>query len=184
MYTRASEGRGGGLTFRWAQERLSRRIHKNMYFQSHRECGLKITILKRTSESHFKVSVRFTRSGSGAFLRTKVGKGRRGRGMFSGRLKTLRVVKNQTPNLRLASHPAAEIRKRPISKPRRGDWKLMRFVTSKESASGAQTSGQNESRCCVRFGDTLIQKVGATNWVRFIKSGLIMGEHAAHRLDD
>lgn len=54
-------------------------MRKNMYFQSHREDGLKITILKRTSVSHFKVSVRFTRSGSGAFLRAKVGKGGRGR---------------------------------------------------------------------------------------------------------
>lgn len=39
-----------------------------------------------------------------------------------------------------------------------GNWKLMRFVTSKESARCGQTSGQNESLRCVQFGDTLIQR--------------------------
>lgn len=61
-----SGGTGAGvagweLTFRRAQK-------------SHREDGFKITILKRRSVTHFKVSVRFTRSESGAFLRAKVGK--------------------------------------------------------------------------------------------------------------
>lgn len=71
-------------------------MHKNMNFWSHREDGRKITILKRTSVTLFKVRMRFTRSRSGAFPKAKVGKG--GCGRVNRASENVEGWKKQTPS--------------------------------------------------------------------------------------
>lgn len=59
------------------------------------------------------------------------------------RLKTSRVRKKKDPVLRAGLMSSCRDSKGGRSKTRRGHWKLMRFVTSKESACCGQTSGQS-----------------------------------------